>query len=101
MNEFISLRAKARENRDRIINLARAEYEATLVNIAKLEQDLCGTQSSRHQKVSACIEQVIPQDREFSTVDIMTALEALDPRRVWRMGSVVNHLARLRQRGLI
>lgn len=101
MKEFIALRTKARENRDRVINLARQEYERTLVEIAKLEQDLLGKESSRHKKISACIESVIPQDREFTTVDIMTALEALDPARVWRKRSVDSHIFRLREKGLL
>lgn len=101
MKEFIALRAKARDKRDKAIAHARHEWEQTLVQIAKLEQDLLGKESSRHRKISACIESVIPSDREFTTVDIMTALEALDPARVWRKRSVDSHLSRLRERGLV
>ncbi len=101
MHEFKALRSKAREKRDRAIERAREEYAATLVRIASLEQDLLGKHHSTRQKISACIESVIPTDRTFTTVDIMSALEALDDRRVWRKRSVDNHLSRLRERGLV
>jgi hypothetical protein len=78
MVEFLALRARARDKRDRLIAQARKEYEATLVRIAAIEQDLLGGESSRHKKVSACIESVMPLDRPFTTVDILTSLEALD-----------------------
>ena len=52
-------------------------YADTLVRIAALEQDLLGKEHSSSRKVSACIESVIPTDRTSTTVDIMTALEAL------------------------
>jgi hypothetical protein len=101
MNEFIALRARARQKRDKLIASARREYAQTLVQIAALEQDLLGKESSRHKRVSASVESVIPSDRTFTTVDVMTALEALDPGRVWRKRSVDNHLSRLRERGLV
>ena len=101
MNEFNLLRQRAREKRDKLIGEARAEYEATLVQIAKLEQDLCGKVSSRHRSISSCIESVIPSDRPFTTADIMAGLDALDPWRVWRKRSVDNNLSRLRERGLV
>jgi hypothetical protein len=99
--EFNALRARARNLRDKAIADARSEYEYQLTQIAKLEQDLLGKVSSRYRKISAAIESVIPSDRTFTTVDIMTALEALDPRRAWRKRSIDNHLSRLRQRGLV
>jgi hypothetical protein len=101
MKEFTELRRKAREKRDKAIAQARSDYAETLTKIATLEQDLTGKEMSSHRKISECIERVIPTDREFTTTDIMTALEALDPGRVWRMASIVNHLSRLRQRGLV
>ena len=101
MNEFIALRARARDKRDKAVALARAEYEATLVQIAALEQDLLGKESSRHKKVSACIESVLPLERTFTTADIMAGLEALDPGRVWRKRAIDSHLSRLRARGIV
>ena len=101
MNEFIALRTLARDKRDKAIALAKSEYAATLVDIARLEQDLLGKESSRHRKISALIESVIPRDRTFTTVDIMTALESLDPGRVCRKRSIDNHLSRLRDRGSV
>ncbi|MBC7853427.1 MAG: hypothetical protein IAF94_08330 [Pirellulaceae bacterium] len=99
--EFGQLRNRARDLRDKRIGYARREYELTLVTIAKLEQDLTGKYSSRRKKISACIESVIPTEREFTTVDILAGLEALEPGRNWRKRSVDCHLSRLRQRGLI
>src|SRR5438105_760429 len=101
MNEFTKLRERAREKRDKAIALARSEYAATLVQIATLEQDLLGKVSTRYKRISACIESVIPRDRPFNTTDIMTALEALDPGRVWRKRAVDSHIFRLRERGLV
>jgi hypothetical protein len=101
MNEFIALRARARDKRDKLIAEARKDYEATLVTIASLEQDLLGRESSRHKRISASVESAIPRDRPFTTVDIMTSLEAIDPGRVWRKRSVDSHIARLRERGLV
>ena len=100
-NEFNALRTRARDKRDRLIAEARREYESTLVDIAKLEQDLLGTRSHRYRKISAAIEAVIPRDRPFTTQDVMSGLEALDPGRVWRMHSVISHVTRLRERGLL
>ncbi|QDU31789.1 hypothetical protein ETAA8_69490 [Anatilimnocola aggregata] len=101
MNEFAALRKRARDKRDKAIAIVRREYELALTQIATLEQDLLGLESSRHQKISACIERVIPRDEPFNSVDIMAALEALDPTRPWRMHSIHNHIARLRERGII
>ncbi len=100
-NEFNALRARARAKRDKEIAAVRAEYEATLVQIATLEQDLLGKVTSRYRKISAAIESVIPSDRPFSTADIMAGLEALDPGRVWRKRAIDSHISRLRERGLV
>jgi hypothetical protein len=101
MNEFNALRQRARDKRDKAIAEVRREYEAALVQIAALEQDLLGKVSSRYKKISAAIESVIPRESEFTTADIMAGLEALDPRRSWRKRSIDNHISRLRERGLI
>jgi hypothetical protein len=99
--EFVALRARARDKRDKAIAEIRRDYEAALVQIAALEQDLLGKVSSRHKKISSAIESVIPSDRTFTTLDILTALEALDPRRVWRKRSIDYVLTALRRKGLI
>jgi DNA-binding transcriptional ArsR family regulator len=101
MQAFNELRKHAREKRDKAIDVARNEYAATLVRISALEQDLLGRESSTHQTIASCINRVLPTDREFTTIDVMTALEALDPRRPWRKRSVDSHISRLRERGLV
>lgn len=101
MNDFTPLRKRALAKRDAAIAQARKEYAETLAAISALEQDLCGKESSRHKKMSVCIERCIPADREFTTLDIMAGLEALDPTRVWRMRSIHSHLSRLRDKGII
>jgi len=101
MNAFNELRRHAREKRDKAIQQARDDYAATLTRIAELEQDLLGRDSPQHKTIAACIDSVIPTDRPFTTVDIMAALEALDPRRNWRKRSLDSHIARLRERGLV
>ncbi len=101
MNEFTKLRERARQKRDKEIAQVRAQYEYALVQIATLEQDLLGRDSTRHKTISSCIDLVIPRDRTFTTVDVMTALEAMDQGRAWRKRSVDGHIARLRERGLV
>lgn len=101
MDAFNTLRKQAREKRDKTLAAARNEYAATLVRIAALEQDLNGRDPPAHRSIASCVESVIPTDRSFTTVDIMSGLEALDPRRVWRKRSVDSHIARLREKGLV
>jgi len=101
MEAFNQLRKQAREKRDKAIGVARDEYSATLARIAALEQDLLGREPSTHKTISSCIDSVLPDDRCFTTLDIMAALEALDPRRDWRKRSLDCHISRLRDRGLV
>jgi hypothetical protein len=100
-NEFVALRARAREKRDKAIDHARKEYEATLVQIAAIEQDLLGKESSRHKMISTCVDRVIPRGGPFTVTDVMAGLEAMDPGRAWRRRSVDNYISRLRQRGIV
>lgn len=101
MREFIALRAKARERMDLAVAAAKREYEATLLAIANLEQDLVGRESSRHKMISTSINNVLPRDRTFTVVDIVTSLEAVDPTRHWRKRSVDCHISRLREMGIL
>lgn len=100
-NHFNNLRTLARERRDKAIAEIQAEYNANILAIAKLEQDLCGKVSTRYKSISAAIESVIPSDRSFTTEDVMTSLEAMDSSRAWRKRSVDCYLSRLRDRGLL
>lgn len=101
MSEFSQLRTKARQRRDAEIAAARAEYRANLAQIAELEQRLLGRADPRQLKVSAAVERVIPRDEPFTATDVMHSLEALDPRRVWRLASVCRHITKLRELGLV
>jgi hypothetical protein len=101
MSAFNELRRQAREKRDKVIGMARADYADTLVKIATLEQDLLGRESSRHKTISGSINSVLPTDRPFTTLDILAALEALDPGRVWRRRAIDHHIFRLRERGVV
>jgi hypothetical protein len=101
MSAFLELRKHAKEKRDKIIGQARAEYADTLVKIAELEQDLLGAQPSKHKTIASCINSVLPTDRPFNTLDILAALEALDPGRVWRRRMIDHHIFRLRERGVV
>jgi hypothetical protein len=100
-NEFNALRARARDRRDKAIAAARSEYEAVLVQIATLEQDLFGKLGSRYRSISQAIQSVIPKDTPFNTADLMAALEALDPGRAWRKRSVDWTLVTLRRKGIV
>jgi hypothetical protein len=44
---------------------------------------------------------VIPEDREFTSNDVLAGLLALDPARDWHVRSVTNQLVRLRLAGVI
>ena len=101
MNEFAKLRGLARDKRDKMIAAATKEYAATLVQIASIEQDLLGTKPSRHKSLSSCIEHMIPGDRAFTILDIVTKLETLDPSRIWHKHSVDSHVAVLRRGGRV
>lgn len=99
--EFTALRSRAKEKRDKIVAAAYKDYQAALVAIAKLEQELTGRESTRNKSISCCIQSVIPKDRPFNTVDIVAALEALDPARVWNRRMVDHVIGRLREKGLV
>lgn len=101
MKEFFSLRAKARERRDREIAKAREDYEASLLRIAELEQRLLGKDDPRRVKLSAAVERVIPRELPFSVNDVMHSLEALDPSRVWKRASAARHIRQLCGLGLV
>lgn len=99
--EFNKLRELAREKRDKAIKEIRREYEATLVQICALEQDLLGKVSTRYVQISRAIESVIPREDPFTVADIVTRLEAADPTRDWRRRSIDNQISRLRKRGIL
>lgn len=99
--EFAALRAKARQQRDKAIAHVRAEYQASLLQIAELEQRLLGKIDARRMQTSAAIERVIPRDQPFTVNDVMASLEALDARRVWPRASVQRHITKLRELGLV
>jgi len=101
MEAFIAIRRRAKENRDKLIAQADAEYADTLRRIAAIEQDITGREYSRRQTISSCVNQVLPSDRPFTIVDIIAGLEALDPGRVWRKHSVDGYMSRLRARGIV
>jgi DNA-binding transcriptional ArsR family regulator len=100
-NHFHALRKIARERRDKDIAAIQAHYEAVLVQLSAIEQDLFGRVPINRRSIASCIESVIPSDRTFTTHDVMTELIALDPGRTWRKRSLESHLTRLRERGLI
>ena len=68
--------------------------------IAALEHGLTG-RKTRHRKISACIESVIPRDEPFTSTEIIAALEALDSSRVWHKWTVDNHITKLRAKGIV
>lgn len=101
MNDFYSLRIMAREKRDRIIAHARTEYEATLHEIAVLEVKILGKRHLPDMKTGACVNRVIPDNKEFTLHDVMNGLEAIDPTRAWSKKAVANQLLKLRKSGVI
>ena len=101
MEDFNSIRKRARERREKSIKQARVEYAETLARIAELEQDLLGRQPVKYKSIASCVEAVIPTDRTFTSADIMAGLEALGSGRVWRKRSVDNHISQLRGRGIV
>jgi predicted transcriptional regulator len=101
MSDFIKLRQLARSVRDKKIEQAREECEATIAQIADLEKALCGTNRVRHPRANAAIEAAMPSDRPFTTEDIAKKLLALEPNREWSRHTINTHIARLRERGIL
>ncbi|HEV2968668.1 MAG TPA: hypothetical protein VGY55_01690 [Pirellulales bacterium] len=101
MQAFHKLREIARDRRERAIVKAREEYEAILVRIAALEQDLLGRDRSTIKSIYSCVESVIPTDGPFTSGDLLLRLEALDQRRAWHKRSVDHCISTLRARGVV
>jgi hypothetical protein len=101
MNALNELRQLARDRRDRAIDFATDQYNATLARIAGIEQDLLGTRPPDHQHMSDVVRSIIPEDQEFTSVDVMAGLKALDPARDWAVRCVTNQLVKMRLDGFI
>ncbi len=101
MEAFKQLRQRAAERRDRAYKLAKDEYELALARIAELEQLLIGTHVPGRMTTAKAIESVIPDDRPFTTADVMAGLTALNPDRDWRPRAIDNQLHLLRKKGKI
>jgi hypothetical protein len=101
MEAFSALRRKALERRDSQIARIRDEYADSLRRIAELEQDLLGRDKPDHRSVASCVNNVLPTDRPFNIMDVMHALQASDPGRVWLHRTVSGHITRLREHGII
>ncbi|MCE9543989.1 MAG: hypothetical protein K8T25_00465 [Planctomycetia bacterium] len=101
MNAFLELRKQARARRDTLVKDAREEYRTTLVKIATLEHRITGRQAAKPSTLTSRIHSVIPTEGTFTTEDITTALEALEPGVVWRRATIDNAIGGLRRKGLI
>ncbi len=101
MQAFNELRSAARDRRDKLIDKARREYDATLAQICRLEQDLLGKEPADHKSIASCVSSVIPSNRPFTINDLVQSLETLDPRRPWRNRSVAHAVQWLRDKGII
>jgi hypothetical protein len=101
-DEFLNLRIQARTRRDAAIQAVRDEYEQTLRDIEALQAKLYKqVPGGNRVSLAAAVQAVMPQDREFTVSDIMTALEARYPRRIWILNSVNNRIMKLRSKGQI
>lgn len=101
MEAFNDLRRAARERRDKIINQARDEYDATLKTVAALELRITGRTLSKKQSIAACVNSLIPDDASFTSQDILLGLEALAPHRHWRRRDVNHCIRQLHARGVL
>jgi hypothetical protein len=101
MKEFLALRLKARQRRNTLIEVANAEYEATLLQIATLERGLLDKLPKPPRSVAAFVNSVMPKTGTFTYLDIKASLESLDPGRVWKERTIHGHLSKLRMRGII
>src|SRR3569833_2393991 len=99
--EFESLRKAALVKRDKAIAIIRCEYAATLVQIAELERGLGGCALSASKRVSECVDAIMPQDRPFSLLDLISLLEAADSSRTWSVNAVSAHVTRMRKKGIV
>ena len=101
MEAFNEIRKCAREKRDRAISQARAEYADMLTRIVAIEPGLLGRQEKDAHKLSTCIHRVMPADGPFTVLDLVAALEGLDPTRIWPKRSVERYVSRLRERRVV
>lgn len=101
MNEFIELRKRAREKRDKAVAQAQAAFTESMALIDALEHSITGNGAASYQTLSQCVDRVIPPDREFTVAEIMAALVVVDPDRSWCKRSINEHIARLRQRSVL
>ena len=99
MNAFNELRKLAADKRDKAIHRAKAEYDIALTRISELDQMIQGKFSPGRIPVSKAIDMTLPDDRPFTTHDVMAGLKALDPKRDWRQRSIDNYMSQLRKRG--
>jgi hypothetical protein len=99
--EFVRLRARARELRDRGIAQVREEYAKTLSQIAALERELVDGPTDHRMTISDCVETVMPRDQPFTVPEVVAALEGRYPTRFWRKPSVAWCIVRFGQRGLV
>jgi hypothetical protein len=60
VNEFTALRNRAKIKRDKAIAQARAQYNAILVAIATLQQDLDPRPVPRLKTIGDCVDSLIP-----------------------------------------
>jgi hypothetical protein len=90
MQEFTALRARAKERRDQAIRVARLEYEQAMSQIAELENRLLDRGKPKVKLLVDCVRQVMPTTEPFTIQQLMEALEALDPARIWKRVAVGN-----------
>ncbi len=57
--------------------------------------------TTREHKLSTCIHRVMPADGPFTVLDLVAALEGLDPTRIWPKRSVERYVSRLRERRVV
>jgi hypothetical protein len=101
IDQFNSLRLKARERRDKAMAAVKGEYESILVRIASLEHELLGGRPSRSESLSAAVQAAIPRDEPFTVSDIIARLEGQESGRIVRRKSVNNYITRMTVRGVI
>jgi len=101
LTEFNALRARAKINRDKALADVQRDYELALEKIQALQEELLGATRERNTRLSAAIESVMPREADFTSGDLLAALENLEPGRAWKKRSIDNHIAYLRERGLV
>lgn len=104
-DSFADLRERAAAKLDSTIEAARKEYRDTILKINQLQDELAPRKARAAARfptsIMGLVGQHIPRDRQFTSHDILDAMELAHPDKPLNQKTVVWAVGRLGARGLI